>query len=1034
MMDSRPVAILLLAVALMVSKAMAASEANHATNPPLSQLIPEEKQFDPAWVKSLSERGKPHVFTGNELRHVGMPIGGLFAGQLYLGGDGQLWHWDVFNDFLFTGWSGNYSPRTVTSPLEQSFGAVIDGKEVPLSTNGFSGITFRGEYPMAFVGYKDPNVPVQITLTAYSPFIPLDVDDSSLPLTVMEYAVTNTSSRPVTIALKGTLENFVLAREREALNGTRWNRVTNEGALTLLEESVDCEPVSPTRQDHSIEDWSKGDFSGWKVEGKAFGATPFQAGSLTEDQRKSGLDRIGKENDSFVSSLPFEGRSKDAKPAGTLTSDPFTIDRAHLYLWMRTEGRRTDHSGFDLLVEGKVVAGIRPEASRSDVRELRLQCLDLTPWAGKQGMIRIVDNESEPKSGITVGKMFLSDREILFNPKTGRVESRSDAEDNGSMALALLDGPADLFSGQQEAPARDKLIGFLGRTLTLQPGESRNLTFVLSWFFPNLNHIPKIKEQGRWYASRFASAGDVIRYFQQNRARLAGETRSWHDTWYDSTLPWWFLDRTLLAIDNLATSSNYRFKNGRWWAWEGVGACEGTCGHVYGYAQAVARLFPSIERDQREQVDFGTSLSGEGWIDCRGENQGKAAIDAQAMYILRALREHQVTTDNLFLSRIWPAVKKATEYMIRQDPGERGVISGAQHNTLDADWHGEVSWYNGLYLASLEAAAAMADIMQDPSFAARCRKIAATGADYQSKHLFNGEYFQNKVDPAHADSINSGSGCEIDQVLGQSWAFQVGLPRVLPRKETLSALNALWKYNFAPDVGPFKTVYPKGRNYAEPGEAGLLMCTFPRPDWDLKKASGSGNAMYASYFNECMNGFEHQVASHMIREGEPDGELVIRGLALERAIHDRYAPSKRNPYNEVECGDHYGRSMASYGVFLAACGYDYDGPAGHIGFAPKIHPEDFKAAFTAAEGWGSFSQKIAGEELKAELAVKWGSVSLRSITLATAAPPRSVTARLDGNVLPAKLDWSDGKATICLSDPVTVSEGKKLTLSLNLAD
>ena len=148
MMDSRPVAILLLAVALMVSKAMAASEANHATNPPLSQLIPEEKQFDPAWVKSLSERGKPHFFTGKELRHVGMPIGGLFAGQLYLGGDGQLWHWDVFNDFLFTGWSGNYSPRTVTSPMEQSFGAVIDGKEGPLTTNGFSGITFLPWMPM----------------------------------------------------------------------------------------------------------------------------------------------------------------------------------------------------------------------------------------------------------------------------------------------------------------------------------------------------------------------------------------------------------------------------------------------------------------------------------------------------------------------------------------------------------------------------------------------------------------------------------------------------------------------------------------------------------------------------------------------------------------------------------------------------------------------------------------------------------------------------------------------------------------------
>lgn len=981
---------------------------------------------------SLTQRGEPRSCSGAELAHIGMPIGGLFSGQLYLGGEGQLWLWDIFNDFQFTGWSGNYAPRPVTSPLEQSFAAVIDGKEVPLRTNGFTAITFRGEYPMAFVGYKDASLPVQISLTAYSPFIPLDVEDSSLPLTVMDYTVTNTSSRPVAFALKGTLENFVLARERGALNGKRINRVTNAPGVTLLEEWVEKEADSPVSKDRVIEEWSKGDFSGWSVAGSAFGDAPFQAAALSEDQKKSGLERTGKENSAFISSLPFAGRSKELKPAGTLTSTPFTIDRSHLYLWMRPEGRKTASSGFDLLVDGKVVSTIRPAASRSDTRELQLKALDVTPWAGKEGVIRIIDNETEAKSGITLGKIFLSDREILFNPKTGMVETRADAEDNGTMALALLDGTADLSSGEQEASAPERLTGFLGRSFTLQPGESRKLTFLLAWFFPNLNHIPALKEQGRWYASRFSSAGDVIRYFQRNRDRLVGDTRSWHDTWYGSTLPWWFLERTLVSVDNLATSSNYRFKNGRWWAWEGVGACEGTCGHVYGYAQAVARLFPSIEREQREQVDFGTSLTPEGWIDCRGENRGKAAIDAQAMYILRALREHQTGSDNSFLTRIWPGVKKATEYMIRQDPGERGVIAGAQHNTLDADWHGEVSWYNGLYLASLRAAAAMADIMNDKPFADRCRKIAGAGSDYQSRHLFNGEYFQNTVDPAHLDAINSGSGCEIDQVLGQSWAFQVGLPRVLPKKETLSALRSLWTYNFAPDVGPFKAVYNKGRNYAEAGEAGLLMCTFPKTDWDLKKASGRGNEMYASYFNECMTGFEHQVAGHMIREGEPGDDLVIKGLAIERAIHDRYAPSKRNPYNEVECGDHYGRAMAGYGVFLAACGFTYDGPAGHIGFAPKIHPENFRAAFTAAEGWGSYSQRITDSGMTAELAVRWGKVTLKSFSLACSSPVTTsiIRADLSGSEIPARMTGDHGSVMITFAQPVTISADQTLTLRI----
>ena len=41
-------------------------------------------------------------------------------------------------------------------------------------------------------------------------------------------------------------------------------------------------------------------------------------------------------------------------------------------------------------------------------------------------------------------------------------------------------------------------------------------------------------------------------------------------------------------------------------------------------------------------------------------------------------------------------------------------------------------------------------------------------------------------------------------------------------------------------------------------------------------------------------------------------------MAITRMIHDRYHPARRNPWNEVECSDHYARAMASYGVFLAA--------------------------------------------------------------------------------------------------------------------
>ena len=77
----------------------------------------------------------------------------------------------------------------------------------------------------------------------------------------------------------------------------------------------------------------------------------------------------------------------------------------------------------------------------------------------------------------------------------------------------------------------------------------------------------------------------------------------------------------------------------------------------------------------------------------------------------------------------------------------------------------------------------MADEVGDTEFARRMpRHPVEAGQKNLVAQLFDGEYFINKVDPKHLDAINSGTGCEIDQVFGQSWAFQVGLPRVLPRE------------------------------------------------------------------------------------------------------------------------------------------------------------------------------------------------------------------------------------------------------------
>ena len=505
------------------------------------------------------------------------------------------------------------------------------------------------------------------------------------------------------------------------------------------------------------------------------------------------------------------------------------------------------------------------------------------------------------------------------------------------------------------------------------------MTFFLTWFFPNLKGGFHTAVQGRYYASKFDSALAVAKYVAGNEQRLVGDTLLWRETWYDSTLPYWFLDRTFLNTSILASSTSYRFADGRFWGWEGVGCCPGTCGHVWYYAQAPGRLFPDVMREQREQVDFGPSLQADGDIHFRGESNDFPAIDAQAGYILQALREHQMSSDGAFLARIWPKVKRAMEWMIARDGTGDGIIKGNQHNTLDADWFGPVAWLSGLYLAALVAAAEMADEVQDAAYAARCRDIAAKGRERMVKELFDGEYFSNKVDPEHLDADEfrqrlrdrSGDGAEL------------GIPnrsatRAAGKGNAGGAPVAVALQLFA-RCRPVPRSQQTGPLVCDAGRSGAFDVHVPARRLGLRQGQrpGQKGVVGHGYFNECMNGFEHQVAGHMIWEG-----MVLEGLAVERAVHDRYHAARRNPWNEVECGDHYARSMASYGVFLAACGFEYHGPKGHIGFAPRLTPENFRAPFTSAEGWGSFEQNSDGNGMKAALTLKYGRLRVRSIGLA----------------------------------------------------
>ncbi len=1050
-------------------------------------LVPADKKLTPEWIAGLTQRGRAEKFSGDQLKYIGMPVGGIGCGQLYLGGDGRLWLWDIFKcnyrrepdhgqriaaftlgghyahpvaqGAQYTKWNG--------ADVQQGFLVRTKAGTRTLDREGFPGVTFRGEYPIGKVTYAEKGVPVTIELEAFSPFIPLNAKDSALPATVMSYTVKNTSGAPVDVDLGSWMQNATCPYTTDAALGQRRNRLAQAGGRVSVLSTVEPRATAASaRKDIVFADFEREDWGDWVAEGPAFEGGPFPVKARSVEQEITGHtgQRIA---NSYNTRLGGNHIAADSR-TGTLVSPEFTVERNAIRMTVGGGSRKGVYVA--VIVDGKEVARVAGKNSST----LFPVSIDMTAYQGKQARIRIVDEVKGGWAHITVDQ-------IVFTDGAGAVEGIEEKHGYGSMALTLLhnaeeeglavsaamsladpDSPAGLFEqaeplAQQEAavnPLNELLVGGLFAAFQLVPGESRTVDFAVTWCFPDYNEIDAapgqilktqdFRDLRRHYAPWFGSAGEVAGYLTSNKERLLGGTRAWNRTWYDSTLPYWLLDRSFIPLDCVATQTFHWFDSGRPYGWEGVDCCPGTCTHVWHYAQALGRVFPELERAFREKVDFeaGVGLdAASGMISSRGDFNRHPATDGQAGTILRAYREHQMSADSAFLKRIWPNVRKAVEFLIREDGDGNGLLEGKQPHTLDAAWHGPMGWLSGMYLAALAAGEAMAIELGDTSFAKQCRTILDRGTKNIVAEVFDGEYFYHKPKPG-VRALNTNKGCHIDQVLGQAWMKQVGLDRVIPKQETVSALNSLWKYNFAPNAGQYALdhiqIEQAFRWYAMPGEAGLLMCTWPkggatkaipggrlRTKENPKRFTGPGG-----YFNECMNGFEYQVAAHMVYEGEPGSELVEKGLAIAKAVHERYGAEKRNPYNEIECGDHYARSMASYGVFLAACGFEYHGPKGRLAFAPRIGPADFRAPFTVAEGWGTFAQKVEAGRQTETIELCHGRLTLKELAFANTQGTTASKAKIeiDGKSIDTNLQAQAGRYVLSLVKAVDLEAGAKMVI------
>jgi non-lysosomal glucosylceramidase len=165
----------------------------------------------------------PRTFTGRQLGMIAFPLGGIAAGSIGLGGRGQLRDWEIFNR-PDKGRSPNYCFPSIWVQVGKAKPVVrvLESKLLPpyeaadgLSPNQVSGLSrveeasFIGEYPLAKIAFRDPGLPVKVTLEAFTPIIPLDADASGLPVAVLRYVVHNPAEVAARVSIAFSLDNPV---------------------------------------------------------------------------------------------------------------------------------------------------------------------------------------------------------------------------------------------------------------------------------------------------------------------------------------------------------------------------------------------------------------------------------------------------------------------------------------------------------------------------------------------------------------------------------------------------------------------------------------------------------------------------------------------------------------------------------------------------------------------------------------------------------------------------------------------------------
>ena len=339
--------------------------------------------------------------------------------------------------------------------------------------------------------------------------------------------------------------------------------------------------------------------------------------------------------------------------------------------------------------------------------------------------------------------------------------------------------------------------GAIAVEFKLAPGESRMVSFVMSWLLPHRTHAGEVV--GNYYSSLYTSADDVSEDVIGRISEDLEGILEWQTACFDNSLPEWLQDSlinspaTVYKTGFWMNASFYTDDIG-WRQFESFSCPNVSPVHIDFYRSIPCILFfPELYISLLK--GYAAFQCEDGYIcedlgdnhDLKSSTSKRMMGDGCTGFLLGLYAQYKWTGDSELLVELWPNAKRAAKWQI-----ERSKDFGLPHNLNNTyDWwefeNKEVVAYNAfIHLAAMLAAEKMALLEGDTKFAKVCRDCFDTSKQAVSEKLWTGSCFRAwwfKDQPA-SEALHA------DTLYGQLWAFLLDLGLVYDADQMIRHLSA----------------------------------------------------------------------------------------------------------------------------------------------------------------------------------------------------------------------------------------------------